>query len=49
MLSPITVKKYDITGCNEQTVYKLIQSGRRIGLILKVKNKFVITEIIGQN
>ena len=25
-------------------MYKLIQSGRRIGLILKVKNKFVINE-----
>jgi predicted transcriptional regulator len=42
-LSERTVKEVaDLTGCNAQTIYKAIQKARLIGLILKIKNKFVI-------
>ncbi|MDD2531282.1 MAG: helix-turn-helix domain-containing protein [Candidatus ainarchaeum sp.] len=45
MLSLKTVKEISkITNCDEQTVYKLIQNARRVGLVLKIKNKFVINE-----
>jgi predicted transcriptional regulator len=43
LLSPKTVKEVSgLLGCDEQTVYKLIQGARRIGLVLKIKNQFVI-------
>lgn len=43
LLSPKTVKEISgLLNCDEQTVYKLIQQARRIGLVLKIKNKFVI-------
>jgi predicted transcriptional regulator len=41
-----TVKEVtDLTECNEQTVYKAIQKARLIGLVLKVKNNFVINGV----
>ena len=43
MLSPKTVKEIsDLTSCNEQTIYKAIKGARLIGLVLKIKNRFVI-------
>ncbi len=43
MIFPKTVKKVsELLCCDEQTVYKLVQQARRIGLVLKIKNQFVI-------
>lgn len=43
LLSPKTVKEVsELLDCDEQTGYKLIQEARRIGLVLKIKNQFVI-------
>jgi len=43
LLSPKTVKEIsELLLCDEQTTYKLVQQARHIGLVLKIKNRFVI-------